>query len=153
MSIIESVTAKENVTQVNVYNMPSDSCFFSEVFKLLKQNMVNIDMICRPVTHLTTSTLSFSCDDKDFNTVIAVLNMLKRDYKQIKFSFCTSNCKIVVKGEKMRDTFGIASDVFGVICSEGIDILLICTSETEISLLVSGHNGDKALSALTKRFL
>ena len=60
------------------------------------------------------------------------------------------NHKISVYDPAMKNTPGIAAQVFGAITGTNADIRLITTSEVEISLLVTEADFDTVLAALQK---
>ena len=138
MNTIEQVKCVENVTQVNVFSMPDETCFLSNLFLELQNDDVNVDMICRPLTHTRFTRLSFTVSDSDLAKVVQILTRLKQQYSKLKFSLCASNCKLVVSGSGMFEHPGAAAAVFSTLCSAGVDILLISTGENEISVLVPG---------------
>ena len=148
MKQIDSVTLTEEVTQVNVDNLPADTCFFADLFTRLGQQQINVDMICRPVTHSQTTQLSFTINDHELDQTVAILTELKKQLPQLQFSFSAYNCKIVASSESMRQTPGIAGAVFDAICKADAEILLVSTGETEISILVSEADCEKALQAI-----
>lgn len=127
---------KEDVTQINVYKMPAETCFLSLLFSRFFLENIEIDMISRPLTHTFNTQLSFTIDDEALKDAVKILTELKKQYPELKFSICASNAKISINTDKSSKST-IASIVFDKFCALNIEILLISAGENELSLLVS----------------
>ncbi len=130
---------KEDVTQINVYKMPAETCFLTLLFSRFFDENIETDMISRPLTHTFDTHLSFTIKDDDLKKAVKILTELKKDFKQLKFSICAGNSIITVEVEnnKKSDTVAKILDKF---CSLNIEILLISTGEKDIRLLISSSS-------------
>ena len=135
MNDLFSFEIKEDVTQINVYKMPVETCFLSQLFSRFFIEDIKVDMISRPLTHTFDTQLSFTVSDNDLKSAVKILTELKLKYTELKFSICATNAKILITG---NDKSGIASLVFDKFCRLNIEILLISTGKNDLSLLVSG---------------
>ena len=131
-----SFKIKEDVTQINVYKIPAETCFLSLLFSRFFLENIEIDMISRPLTHTFNTQLSFTIKDYDLKTAVKILTELKQEYPELKFSVCASNSKIILSAENLNKS-SILSLLFDKFCTLNIEILLICAGIKEISLLVS----------------
>ena len=52
----------------------------------------------------------------------------------------------------MVQTPGVAAKVFTLLSQAGIQVMLITTSEVDISILVSGHNLSDALTVMCENY-
>lgn len=127
---------KEDVTQINVYKMPAETCFLSLLFSRFFLEKIEIDMISRPLTHTFNTHLSFTVDDNNLKDAVRILTEFKQQFPDLKFSICASNTKISINTDKSSKST-IAAVVFDKFCSLNIEILLISAGENEISLLIS----------------
>jgi len=60
--------------------------------------------------------------------------------------------KLNLFGEEMVTSCGVASRALNALATEGIEVLLITTSDLDISLLVRAENEDAAYDALKKAY-
>ena len=131
-----SFKIEEDVTQINVYKIPAETCFLSLLFSRFFLENIEIDMISRPLTHTFNTQLSFTVDDLKLKNAVKILTELKQEYKDLKFSVCATNSKITLIDKTMNKS-SVLSLVFDKFCTLNIEILLICTGNKDISILVS----------------
>ena len=130
---------KEDVTQINVYKMPTETCFLSLLFSRFFLEEIEIDMISRPLTHTFNTHISFTIEDRHLKKAVKILTELKSQYSDLKFSICASNVKFCINTSKsIKST--VAATIFDKFCALNIEILLISTGENELSLLVSNSS-------------
>ena len=80
-------------------------------------------------------------------------NEIRSRYPTLKPIVSSSNVKLSLYGEDFPKYTGIAAQVFQVLASKGIELLLITTSDVDISLLVSSADHYKAEAALKELVL
>ena len=61
--------------------------------------------------------------------------------------------KDVYKRQEMPSKVGVAAGAFALLNEAGIDILLITTSEVDISIVVTSANSDAAYAILKKEYM
>ena len=120
----------------------NDGSAVADLFELLGQTDVNIDMISQQVAGDGTCTVSFSCDAKEAetldaaiagNAMLSALDTSKQDGLVL----------ISLVGAGMASRSGVASTVFSVLAKEGIRYYQITTSEISISVTVDKENKGK----------
>lgn len=130
---------KEDFTQINVYKMPAETCFLSLLFGRFFIENIKVDMISRPLTHTFDTQLSFTINDFDLKKAVKILTKLKKEFPELKFSICAGNSKISINTNS-RQNSTLFSNLFEKLCESNIEILLISSSENELSLLISNSN-------------
>lgn len=134
-----SFSIKEDVTQINVYKMPAETCFLSLLFSRFFIENIEVDMISRPLTHTFDTQLLFTVNDTDLKQAVKILTELKKEFSELKFSICAANTKIIINPEK-NGKATVAAEIFERFCNLNIEILLISSGENEFSLLISNSN-------------
>lgn len=137
---------KEDLTQINVYKMPAETCFLSLLFGRLFVEKIEIDMISRPLTHTFDTQLSFTIKDTDLKRAVKILAQLKKEFPELKFSICAGNSKITLNTDNSQKT-SLFSIIFEKFCDLNIEILLISSGKKDLSLLISNSN------AITARYI
>ncbi|MDH3388686.1 MAG: aspartate kinase [Gammaproteobacteria bacterium] len=113
---------------------------------------IEVDMILQNVSADGTTDFTFTVHRNDFETA---LDSLKRTAKKLKAREVSGNNKIVkisIVGVGMRSHAGIASRMFEILANEGINILMISTSEIKISVVVDEKYLELGVRALHEGF-
>ena len=113
---------------------------------------IEVDMILQNVSADGTTDFTFTVNRGDYETA---LTSLKKTAKKLKAREVSGNNKIVkisIVGVGMRSHAGIATRMFEVLAKEGINILMISTSEIKISVLVDEKYLELGVRALHEGF-
>ena len=152
MSASTVISTVDNITLVTLQDFPANVASISKVFEAISQCGINIDMISMAPTHGATTGLSFTISDEDLIGFLGFTSMLKQETDLVVI-VSSVNHKISVYDPVMKNTPGIAAQVFRAISGTDADIRLITTSEVEISLLVTEADFDTVLNALQEALL
>lgn len=152
MKIIDSIAVKDDITLISLCDCPADISHIAEVFALITDSGIDVDMISQFPPAGTNSGFSFSVGDDDFVSVLSIASTLRTKQPKIKISVSSGNSKITVSGSSMPGTPGIAAKVFAAAAGTGADIRMITTSETEISMLVIKSDAESTVKAIEKEF-
>lgn len=113
---------------------------------------IEVDMILQNVGADGTTDFTFTVHRNDYEIAFA---SLKKTAKQLKAREVSGNnkiAKISIVGVGMRSHAGIATRMFGILAQEGINILMISTSEIKISVLVDEKYLELGVRALHEGF-
>lgn len=133
------------VTLVGVKNKPGIA---SELFTLLADENVNVDMIIQNETEDGKKTdITFTVTENDLEKTE---NILKLSHAVEYDSLMTDLdvVKISVIGVGMRSHAGVAATMFKTLADKGINIQVISTSEIKISVLIDVEYTELAVRAL-----
>ena len=146
------ISTVSGITLVTLQGSPATTAFMADVFERIAKLNVNIDMISMAPTHGATTGLSFTISDEDLIGILGFTSKLKQE-TDMDVIVSSVNHKISVYDPVMKNTPGIAAQVFRAISGTDADIRLITTSEVEISLLVTEADFDTVLNALQEALL
>ena len=152
MSASTVISTVDNITLVTLQDFPANVASISKVFEAISQCGINIDMISMAPTHGATTGLSFTVSGEDLIGILGFTSKLKQE-TDMDVIVSSVNHKISVYDPVMKNTPGIAAQVFRAISGTDADIRLITTSEVEISLLVTEADFDTVLNALQEALL
>ena len=113
---------------------------------------IEVDMILQNVSADGTTDFTFTVHRNDFETAFASLQQTARELKAREVSGNNKIVKISIVGVGMRSHAGIASRMFEVLANEGINILMISTSEIKISVVVGEEYLELGVRALHEGF-
>lgn len=152
MNTIKSITVVEDVTLISLQESPADINLISEIFNMIAENGIDVDMISQTPAHRNIPDLSFTISDDDLGKILDISAKLRELNPDLKLSIRSGNCKISVFGEAMRGCPGVAVKVFNAVADAKADIAMITTSEVDISILVAKSDFENTLEKITKAF-
>jgi len=147
--LVTNITLNANEALISIYDLPSDSALIASIFEAMSDACINIDMIGQSPSVNGKATLSFSLPKSD---VISAQNMFSEFEPQLSYTVNENITKINIEGIGMERRYGVASRVFGALSSKDIQVDLITTAETKISLCVSTQKAMIAADCLAQVF-
>ena len=110
-------------------------------------------MISQSAPHGTNIDFSFTASSSDLPLVMKAISAANLD-KDAKASplISVGYSKLNLFGEDMVTSCGVAARALNALAMAGIEVLLITTSDLDISLLVHAENEDAAYEALKKAY-
>lgn len=139
----------EDVTLIKLLNVPYDMKFIGEVFENIASLNVDVNMISLSESG-ARSVLSFTVNDDDFIKTVEYTSTLKNG--SIKPMVSSGNCIISIVDSAMENSPGVAAAVFNKLAEVNVEIMLITTSESQISVLVRASDFDNALETIKSAF-
>ncbi len=113
---------------------------------------IEVDMILQNVSADGTTDFTFTVHRNDFETALASLESTAKELSARVVSGNNRIVKISIVGVGMRSHAGIASKMFEILSNEGINILMISTSEIKISVVVDEKYLELGVRALHEGF-
>lgn len=148
MKAIDNISIIENVTLISINDSPDDFKIVAQIFEMLSNAGIDVDMISQNPPQRKTSNLSFTVNDDDLGKVFETASKLRELHPELKLAISSGNTKISIFGEGMKNCPGVAAKVFSAIADTNVEVRMITTSEVDISVLVYSHDGDAVYSAL-----
>lgn len=152
MKTVDNITINDNITLISLNDSPADIKLVADIFNMLADEGVDVDMISQIPPHGNVPYLSFTVNDDDLEKLFEVAKKLRELYPELKLGISSGNSKISVFGEGMKNCPGVAAKVFTAIAGTGSEVRMITTSEVDISVLVYSHDSDVVYSAIEKVF-
>lgn len=150
---ITNISVSDNISLITVNNVSDDAAVLPKIFAAIAERGILVDMISLTPPYKNRMSLSFTIDNDRVSDAINLVGRFKEGVPDINCDINTDNSKIVVYGEAMKQTVGVAASVLDTIVSGGIEVKLITTAENEISLLVSDADVDPACKLLREQYL
>ena len=113
---------------------------------------IEVDMIIQNQSVEGKTDFTFTVSRNDYNKALEALNVQKDEIGFATLIGDAKVSKISVVGVGMRSHVGVASDMFRTLAEEGINIMMISTSEIKISVLIDEKYMELAVRALHKAF-
>lgn len=142
---ITNLTVSENVTLITLINIPSSQGNIAKIFLALANNNINVDMISQTSPLKGTVNISFTFSDNEVHHAIQALKQFKKNIPTLRIEVNSNNTKLSLYGEGMKTTPGVAAKTLEILAENDIDIIMITTSEIDISYLIYASDQNKAI--------
>jgi aspartate kinase len=147
-----SIAHDLNVAKITVVGVPDRPGIAAAIFEPLARAGISVDTIVQNASINNITDLTFTVAKSDLNRAMEVVKPIA---ESIGARECVSDSKlgkISVIGTGMQNTPGYAARMFGALSEQGINILLITTSEIRITCIIDEARVRDALRALHRAF-
>ena len=141
--IISGVAHDNTESLATVRRVPNEPGMAAKVFTLLAEAGVNVDMIVQASASTGTADISFTVPGSAAAKVRDVLQE-----KQDELGYQSFDIDANVGGVGMKTHSGLAAKFFNALSDEGVNVLMISTSEIRIAALVPLEQLQDAVRAL-----
>lgn len=148
---VTGVALDSKMMHVTISYPLSDNKLLTDLFTLLEEGQVNVDMISQ-IVNLEGLQLSFTIKDTDLTQIKGIFNKLSESYQALDYNLNDAYAKISLIGSGMRDMSGVASKAFISLINAGIPFYQTTTSEISISYVIDADNGERAVKQLYETF-
>lgn len=146
--LVTGVSIKKEDTRISVVDVPDRPGVAAELFRLLAQKNINVDMIVQSSGKEERNTISFTVSQAEVQDAQEQVKMLMQEWGSGEMSVDDDIAIVSAVGVGMKSHSGVAADMFKSLADDGINIEMISTSEIKISCVVRKKEGEKALRAV-----
>ena len=148
-NLVTALSHEEDVISVSML-LKNVKNIENEVFKMLTNKGINIDMISYVIVNECVS-LGFTSNESCLNDIELVISEFSQDILEYKI---TSNyAKVSLIGSGMRDAVGVVNKLFEVLAKNDIKFYQATTSEITISILIKKDKLLKSVKAICSEFM
>lgn len=147
---VTKISFTNEITLISL-SLPSGSAV-AQVLSAFSESGINVDMISQTAPQGGAVRMSFSLSDRDLADALTVLGKLRSGDKGLSPEILPGNCKIAFYDSDMVHTPGVAAKVFALLSDANISIMLITTSDVDISILINVHDLSDALQIMSNAF-
>lgn len=145
--LITSVDYVDEIIQVKMKNVMKTPVFIAQVFSIISEQGINVDMISQVVLE-DQIQIDYTCDVVDQDKLSRANEIIKKQFPQIEIYQNKKVSKIYVHGKAMKDAIGVATKMFSIFGKENIPFHQITTSTTSISYLIDKDKRELAIKAI-----
>lgn len=141
--------SEARITVQGVPDVPGSSL---QLFKLLANQKIDVDMIVQNVGEEKRADISFTVLNEELKKATACVKEAVNLLGAKGFTYDNEVSKVSVVGLGMAKQTGVAQKMFHAVADAGINIQMITTSEIKISVLVARNQSLAALRAVHQAF-
>ena len=148
---VSKINIEPSLMMISVQDAEFKGNTMARYLQIFADTGVVVDMISQSAPHGTSMDFSFTAYSSDLPLVMKAISAANLD-KDAKASplISVGYSKLNLFGEEMVTSCGVAARALNALAMAGIEVLLITTSDLDISLLVRSENEDAAYEALKK---
>jgi len=150
--VVSGVTGDRNQAKVTFVGVPDKPGIAARIFGAIGAANILVDMIIQNVSQGDLTDLSFTIPRVDLPKAVDLANRIAKDIGAKSVEVKDQIAKVSLVGVGMRSHSGVAARMFETLSREGINIMMISTSEIKISCVIEEKSMDPALRALHKAF-
>jgi aspartate kinase len=150
--LVSGVTYNRNEAKITIVRVPDKPGVASKIFTPISEANVNVDMIIQNVSEDGFTDLTFTVPETDLKHALEVVSGVVQEIGAADVQYDEDIVKVSIVGVGMRSHAGVAAKMFNVLASEGINIMMISTSEIKISCIVSAKYTELAVRVLHDAF-
>ena len=150
--VISGIAFNRDEAKITIQGVPDQPGIAYQILGPVADANIDVDMIIQNSGHGGTADFSFTVARADLDKTIDVLDRVKTVINARGIESDKTLCKVSIVGVGMRSHPGVAAKMFRTLSEEGINILMISTSEIKISVVVEEKYLELAVRVLHKAF-
>ncbi|MYM37977.1 MULTISPECIES: aspartate kinase [Telluria group] len=151
-AVISGIAFNRDEAKITVLGVPDRPGVAYHILGPVADANIEVDMIIQNQSVDGKTDFTFTVSRNDYQRAVDVLNSTKAELGAASITGDAKVSKISVVGVGMRSHVGVASQMFRTLSEEGINIMMISTSEIKISVLIDEKYMELAVRALHKAF-
>ncbi|NTW60036.1 MAG: ACT domain-containing protein, partial [Nitrospirae bacterium] len=124
----------------------------AKIFNTISDNNIVVDMIIQNVGEGGLTDMSFTVPKTDARKIAEVMKKIVAEIGAKGVAVKEDIAKVSIVGVGMRSHSGVASKMFSAMAKEGINIMMISTSEIKISIVIDAKYTELAVRVLHETF-
>ena len=149
---VRGIAHDMDVAKITITGVPDRPGIAAALFTPLAKAGISVDTIVQNASSNNITDLTFTVVKSDLTSAMKIIKPVA---KKIKARECISDSglgKVSIIGTGMQNAPGYAARMFETLYNQGINILLITTSEIRITCIIKESEVEKAVRALHKAF-
>jgi aspartate kinase len=151
-AVISGIAFNRDEAKITVLGVPDKPGVAYHILGPVADANIEVDMIIQNQSVDGKTDFTFTVSRGEYAKAMGVLNDTKAEIGAASVIGDTKVSKVSVVGVGMRSHVGVASKMFQTLSEEGVNILMISTSEIKISVLIDEKYMELAVRALHKAF-
>jgi aspartate kinase len=150
--VVSGVAYDKNQVKVTVTGLPDKPGVAAKIFNEISSNNIIVDMIIQNIGEGGLTDMSFTVPMTDSKKIAELMRKVVAEIGAKGVTAKEGIAKISIVGVGMRSHSGVAARMFSCLAKEGINIMMISTSEIKISIVIDAKYTELAVRALHETF-
>ena len=150
--LVSGIAYDKDQARVTLHDVPDVPGVAAAVFGPLSEKGVLVDMIVQNTSLDGHTDITFTISRKELAQTLAIMEEVTRKIGASEVVHDVNVAKVSAIGVGMRNHSGVAARAFAALTQEGINILMISTSEIKITILIQEKYVELAVRILHDTF-
>jgi len=150
--VVSGVTYDRDQAKITVIRVPDKAGVASRLFTPLSEHNIVVDMIIQNASLEGYTDLSFTVSRKDVKETKRLIEEAAREVGADSVEVDDQVAKVSIIGVGMISHSGVAAKMFSALAQEGINIMMISTSEIKVSCVIQSKYTELAVMVLHDAF-
>jgi aspartate kinase len=150
--VVSAVTMNKSDARITLRKVPDRPGIAAKIFTPVADAGICVDMIIQNTRASGATDLTFTVPKADFKTALEIEQKVAEEIAAEDVFGDENIAKVSVTGVGMRSHPGVAARMFATLAREGINIMMISTSEIRISCLIEQKYAELAVQSLHTEF-
>ncbi|MRR16894.1 MAG: aspartate kinase [Deltaproteobacteria bacterium] len=150
--VLSGITYDRDQAKITVVHIPDKPGIAANLFTPLSERNISVDMIIQNASSQGYTDLTFTVSKKDMKEAQKIVEATAKEIGAKKVEVDDDVAKISIIGVGMVSHSGVAAKMFKTMADEGINIMMISTSEIKISCVIQRKYTELAVTVLHDAF-
>lgn len=151
--VVSGVAADKNQARITIMGVPDKPGIAANLFDAIANANIVVDIIVQNISSDTKATdISFTVSKADSKRAFEITRNVSDKLSAKGVNMNTDVAKVSIIGVGMVSHFGVAAKMFETLAKEGINIMMISTSEIKVSCVIDVKDMEKAVKTLHDAF-
>lgn len=151
--VVSGVAADKNQARITIMGVPDKPGIAANLFDAIANANIVVDIIVQNISSDTKATdISFTVSKADSKRAFEITRNVSDKLGAKGVNMNTDVAKVSIVGVGMVSHFGVAAKIFETLAKEGINIMMISTSEIKVSCVIDVKDMEKAVKTLHDAF-
>jgi aspartate kinase len=150
--VVSGVAYDRNQAKITLLGVPDRPGIAGRLFGGIAKENIVVDMIIQNISQDGLTDISFTVPKNEAKQAVALVKKLAQEIGARDVELSEGIAKVSIVGVGMRSHSGVAATMFDTLAREGINIMMISTSEIKISCVMDAKYVELAVRALHEAF-
>ena len=149
---VSGITYNKNEARITLIKVPDQPGIASKIFQPISDAGILVDMILQNTRQGHMTDMTFTVMRTDYARTMEIVQKIAEEIGAESVTGDEGIVKVSIVGVGMRNHSGIASTMFRIMSGEGINIMMISTSEIKVSCVIEEKYTELAVRSLHSAF-
>lgn len=150
--LVSGITYSKKEARITIKKVPDQPGIAAKIFLPISDAGILVDMIIQNAHDGGFTDMTFTVPKDDYERAMEILNKVAEELHAESVTGDQDIAKVSIVGVGMRNYAGIASTMFQIMSKEGINMMMVTTSEIKVSAVIAAKYTELAVRALHDAF-
>ena len=150
--LVSGITYSKKEARITIKKVPDQPGIAAKIFLPISDAGILVDMIIQNTRDGKLTDMTFTVPRTDYDRAMLLLQKVAKEINAEAVTGDKDIAKVSIVGVGMRNHPGIASTMFQILAKEGINMMMVSTSEIKVSCIIAEKYAELAVRALHDAF-